>query len=496
MRTKPSRREALGILGAAGLAALTGACGSPAAAAGSDAAGSDAAGEDAPTDSAGGLPKLAIIGGGIAGVATAWLLDGVYDVTLFEAEAQLGGNVTTLPFDVRGQQVLVDIGAQYFHPGLYPNYAKLLDLLGVRDPKDDTKSDLYPAASSITVFAPGETNPRFVSPVFSDPDKMWPLSADWNSPGLGAFNAMTSKAKELDSASPDWMLPLEDWLKQIGLDETQRNKIMIPWAAALFSGDIEQSRGLSALGTVVFVSRTVGTDPTATIYYQTVKHGLGSVIQKLVSQCKTLTVKTATKITGISRVGAQQFILDTAAGSQGPFTHLVMAVPGYAASKILNNLPDMTAQRTALDTVEWYDSHLAIHRDPIYAASDPKNYSFLNCRVQDEKYCEASMNLSISVAPPKDGQPTGLWKSWTTLRNVQPKEILHTVEYKHYLPTPKSFKGNNALAALQGQGNVWFAGGWTKTFDTQETALISALEVVKGLKADAGVNSQALAAAT
>jgi heterodisulfide reductase subunit A-like polyferredoxin len=38
-------------------------------------------------------PTVGIIGGGMAGVAAAWLLDGMLDVTLLESEAVLGGNV-------------------------------------------------------------------------------------------------------------------------------------------------------------------------------------------------------------------------------------------------------------------------------------------------------------------------------------------------------------------------------------------------------------------
>jgi len=38
------------------------------------------------------LPRVAVIGGGMAGVASAWLLDGVCDVRLFDARDSLGGN--------------------------------------------------------------------------------------------------------------------------------------------------------------------------------------------------------------------------------------------------------------------------------------------------------------------------------------------------------------------------------------------------------------------
>ena len=73
------------------------------------------------------LPRVAVIGGGMAGVACAWLLDGVCDVRLFEARGSLGGNVRTVPLSLGGQTRAVDLGAQYFHPGPYPTYVQLLE---------------------------------------------------------------------------------------------------------------------------------------------------------------------------------------------------------------------------------------------------------------------------------------------------------------------------------------------------------------------------------
>jgi hypothetical protein len=38
-----------------------------------------------------------------------------------------------------------------------------------------------------------------------------------------------------------------------------------------------------------------------------------------------------------------------------------------------------------------------------------------------------------------------------------------------------------ALNALQGPGDSWFVGGYTRPSDSQETALLSAIEVTQGM---------------
>ncbi|MCP4131684.1 MAG: FAD-dependent oxidoreductase [bacterium] len=75
--------------------------------------------------------KIAIIGGGIAGLTAAYLLHDRNEVTLFEKDNRIGGNVYTLETKT-GEEI--DISVFFWSPLLYPNFAKLLTKLGI-DPK-------------------------------------------------------------------------------------------------------------------------------------------------------------------------------------------------------------------------------------------------------------------------------------------------------------------------------------------------------------------------
>jgi predicted NAD/FAD-binding protein len=148
-------------------------------------------------------------------------------------------------------------------------------------------------------------------------------------------------------------------------------------------------------------------------------------------------------------------------------------------------------QVAALRGIEFHDARLALHTDPIYAPASPIFRSFLNCDIQDG-FCEASMWLGNILADAPPAIAGKLWKSWVTHR-VQPAEILHEARFTHMLPTPATISAQTQLSAYQGRDGIWFAGGYLSPYDSQETALGSALRVAAGLQVTS-LHSQSLLA--
>lgn len=426
-----------------------------------------------------GRRRVGIVGGGMAGVATAWLLDGAYDVVLFEAADAIGGNARTVEVPVGGRPVPIDIGAQYFHPGAYPKYTRLLEHLGLLG------GGTHEAPATITLSRGRDGDPLFVSPV--TPDRMWPLREAWNGPGVLAFTVMSRAAVELEQGDGDWQVTVEAWLEGLRLTETQRNDILLPWVASLYSGDVEQARGLSARSALVFLSRTLAEGGLTGASYFTVAEGMGRVLERMVSACETLTVRTGAAVERLEPLEPLEpanlgFRVVTAREAL-VVDELVLAAPPEAASRLLADLPGTDALRGALAGIERHVARLALHRDPAYAHADERYWSFLNV-ASDGRHAEASMWLAPMLRPLPDGTPVDVWKSWITHRDRPPAEPLHGAEFRHMLPTPATLRAQEALRALQGAGGPWVVGGWSRPFDAQETALESAMDVAAALAPD------------
>jgi len=75
--------------------------------------------------------RLAVIGGGIAGLGAAWLLRRRYTITLFEREAHIGGHSNTVEVEEEGRRLPIDTGFMVFNKVTYPYLGRLFEALRV-----------------------------------------------------------------------------------------------------------------------------------------------------------------------------------------------------------------------------------------------------------------------------------------------------------------------------------------------------------------------------
>src|ERR1700754_3043015 len=81
--------------------------------------------------------KIAIVGAGISGLATAHMLHPRHEITLFEAGTTAGGHANTVRVDTEDATHHVDTGFIVFNDRNYPNFERLLaSLRGPSQPSD------------------------------------------------------------------------------------------------------------------------------------------------------------------------------------------------------------------------------------------------------------------------------------------------------------------------------------------------------------------------
>src|SRR5271154_6554850 len=75
--------------------------------------------------------RVGIIGAGVSGMTTAWLLQHDHQVTLMDKAERLGGHVETGPIVVGAHTVHPGLGARFFFDSASPHFLALLRVLAV-----------------------------------------------------------------------------------------------------------------------------------------------------------------------------------------------------------------------------------------------------------------------------------------------------------------------------------------------------------------------------
>ena len=166
------------------------------------------------------------IGGGIAGLSTAWLLAPQRQVTLFEAGSYVGGHTNTIDVTVDGLTHPVDTGFLVFNRRTYPNLCALFALLQVEAVETEmsfglslAEPELEWAGSDLgTVFA---QRANLVRPAF-----------------LGMLRDILRFNRETTRMAREGTMPalsLGDYLAIEGYAQAFRDWYLLPMAAAIWS---------------------------------------------------------------------------------------------------------------------------------------------------------------------------------------------------------------------------------------------------------------------
>jgi predicted NAD/FAD-binding protein len=129
---------------------------------------------------------------------------------------------------------------------------------------------------------------------------------------------------------------------------------------------------------------------------------------------------------------------------------------------------------------EYFDSRLLIHTDPIYVQHDRTNWAVYNAGV-DGRDCEGSVWYGALHHKLSSGGTIDVFKSWAERRRAEPKHILLERRFKHPLISRSSIHAARALHRLQGRHGLYFSGQYTTGFDSQESAVYSAMKVAESL---------------
>jgi predicted NAD/FAD-binding protein len=180
--------------------------------------------------------KVAIIGGGVSGLAAAWHLHTNcpdVEVHIFEAEDRLGGHAHTLSVTPANEKPIdVDIGFMVFNDSNYPNMTAWFKELGIK------AIDSYMSLSVSLDKGKMEWSSDGLSGLFANKSQMFRPSFHRFIKDMIRFNKEAGKLLTLANDDPRRQITTKQYLRQEGYSEEFATHYLLPMMAALWSASM------------------------------------------------------------------------------------------------------------------------------------------------------------------------------------------------------------------------------------------------------------------
>lgn len=410
--------------------------------------------------------RVAVIGAGISGLGAAHLLAASHRVTLFEAEARLGGHARTVIAGRRGDQP-VDTGFIVFNHATYPRLTRLFDRLGVAVAKSDMSFGAsidggrleYGLRNLRTVFAQrgNLADPRFLG-----------MLRD-----VLRFNARAA------ATTRDGSETIAGMIERLRLGAWFRDFYLLPLSGAIWSCPAESILDFPAEAMIRFFENHALLRSSGQHQWYTVRGGSAEYVARLEAALRRrgVEIRAATEVVSVGRRPGG-VALRARGGDRETFDEVVFACH---SDQTLAMLSDATpAERAALGAIRYQPNRAVLHADERVmpkrkAVWSSWNYAGPAGRRGDRIDLSYWMN---SLQPiPKDDP---LILTLNATRPIREDLIYDETTFAHPVYDLAALRAQDRIRAMNGDRGTWFCGAWMGN-GFHEDGLASATEVAEAM---------------
>ena len=413
--------------------------------------------------------NIAVIGSGISGLSTAWLLSRQHNVTLFEKDDRFGGHSHTVCVEDSNQSTPVDTGFIVFNDTTYPNLTAFFKHLDV---------DVINTDMSFAVSMNHSINKSKIEYSGSDFNGLFAQRLNALKPG---FWRMLIDVLRFYRASREWQTTLvssttlRELLSRHAYCQKFIDEHLLPMGAAIWSTPADKMLDFPALAFLRFCENHGLLQFTHRPQWKTVKGGSREYVSKIISQLGNSTVQNCC-IRKVKRY-LDKVVVSDLKGTEWQFDQVVMACHADTTLQLLSE-PDELEQ-LLLGAFTFQRNTAVLHSDTRFMPENKRAWASWN-------YLSTETNLHR-------GPSVTYWMN--RLQHLDGKDLFVTLNpgfdvdrslihgsylYDHPVFTRVAIDAQQRLWELQGRQRTWFCGAWFG-YGFHEDGLQSGLAVAEAL---------------
>jgi predicted NAD/FAD-binding protein len=406
--------------------------------------------------------KIAIVGSGIAGLTSAYLLNRAHEVTVFEAAQWIGGHTHTVDVQVEGRRYAIDTGFIVFNDWTYPNFIRLLEQIGV---------GFKPTEMSFSVCDPQtrtEYNGNNLNSLFAQRSNLFSASFWGMLRDILRFNRQAQADLEQQRIARD--TTLGDYLKAGGYGRRFTEHYIVPMGAAIWSMSLADMLAFPLQFFVRFFKNHGLLSVNHRPQWCVIEGGSSRYIEPLTASFAQR-IRLACPVLKVER-DEQGVTVHSAAGSER-FDKVIFACHSDQALTLLAQ--PTQAEQDILGALPYADNDVVLHTDISLLPERPLAWASWNYRLGANNQQMAAVTYDMNILQGIESATT-FCVSLNQSAAIDPLKVLARYTYAHPQYSLAAIDAQARWGELNGTHHSYYCGAyWANGF--HEDGVVSGLRV-------------------
>jgi predicted NAD/FAD-binding protein len=405
--------------------------------------------------------EIAIIGSGISGLLTSYLLSEKHKVVLYESNNYLGGHTNTVIVDIDDTPVPIDTGFIVYNEANYPNFSQLLS---------DLEVNTQPSSMGFSVKLTGsglEYNGSSLNQLFAQRRNLLRPS----------FYRMIYDVLRFNKEAPKFVIsgPIGTTLGQYVADYKYSKQFvydyLIPMGAAIWSTPPSQVLEMPATFFIQFFNNHGMLSVNGRPQWRTITGGSSEYVQRIITPFRD-TIRLNHKVNNIERL-KDRVIIDG-----DSYDHVVLACHSDQCLKALSDPSERESD--ILSKLPYQKNEVTLHNDTSILPQRKGVWAAWNYHLKGGPHSPVAVTYNMNILQGLDLSET-ICVTLNSSELIDPERVIGQYLYSHPQFSPQSVETQQRWAEISGVNRTHYCGAyWGNGF--HEDGVNSAIRVASTFK--------------